>query len=97
MAIADVSHYVREGTALDDEARDRGTSVYFPQRVVPMLPERISNDLCSLRANEDRAALARRTSLLAGNASFTAFAQDGEGGGHGASIQGNVATRRHAT
>src|SRR5205823_3823882 len=60
VAIADVAHYVRPGSALDREALKRGNSVYFPDRVVPMLPERISNDLCSLRANEDRAALAVR-------------------------------------
>jgi ribonuclease R len=60
VAIADVGHYVRPGTALDREALVRGNSVYFPDRVVPMLPERISNDLCSLRPGEDRAALAAR-------------------------------------
>jgi ribonuclease R len=60
VAIADVAHYVRPGSALDREALVRGNSVYFPDRVVPMLPERISNDLCSLRAGEDRAALAVR-------------------------------------
>ncbi len=60
VAIADVAHYVRPGSALDREALIRGNSVYFPDRVVPMLPERISNDLCSLRPNEDRAALAVR-------------------------------------
>jgi ribonuclease R len=60
VAIADVAGYVRIGTALDREARLRGNSVYFPDRVVPMLPERISNDLCSLRPGEDRAALAVR-------------------------------------
>jgi ribonuclease R len=60
VAIADVAHYVTPGSALDREALKRGNSVYFPDRVVPMLPERISNDLCSLRANEDRAALAVR-------------------------------------
>jgi ribonuclease R len=58
VAIADVSWYVRPGGALDREALDRGNSVYFPDRVVPMLPERISNDLCSLRQGEDRPALA---------------------------------------
>jgi ribonuclease R len=58
VAIADVAAYVRPGTALDREARIRGNSVYFPDRVVPMLPERISNDLCSLREKEDRPALA---------------------------------------
>jgi ribonuclease R len=60
IAIADVAHYVRPGSALDREALVRGNSVYFPDRVVPMLPERISNDLCSLRPGEDRAALAVR-------------------------------------
>ena len=60
VAIADVAYYVRPGSALDREALTRGNSVYFPDRVVPMLPERISNDLCSLRPREDRAALAVR-------------------------------------
>jgi ribonuclease R len=60
IAIADVAHYVQPGSALDREALTRGNSVYFPDRVVPMLPERISNDLCSLRPHEDRAALAVR-------------------------------------
>jgi ribonuclease R len=60
VAIADVSHYVRPGSALDREALKRGNSVYFPDRVVPMLPELISNDLCSLRPLEDRAAMAVR-------------------------------------
>ena len=60
VAIADVAHYVTPGSALDREALVRGNSVYFPDRVVPMLPERISNDLCSLRPAEDRAALAVR-------------------------------------
>ena len=60
VAIADVAHYVRPGSALDREALARGNSVYFPDRVVPMLPERISNDLCSLVPNQDRAALAVR-------------------------------------
>ena len=60
VAIADVAYYVRPGSALDREAVRRGNSVYFPDRVVPMLPERISNDLCSLRPNEDRPALAVR-------------------------------------
>ncbi|MCI0353632.1 MAG: RNB domain-containing ribonuclease [Acidobacteria bacterium] len=52
--IADVAHYVRPGTALDREARLRGTSVYFPDRAVPMLPMELSTDLCSLRPREDR-------------------------------------------
>ncbi len=60
VAIADVAHYVRPGTRLDKEAQLRGNSVYFPDRVVPMLPERISNDLCSLRELEDRPCLAVR-------------------------------------
>jgi len=60
VAIADVGAYVRAGTALDREARLRGNSVYFPDRVVPMLPERISNDLCSLKPDEDRPAVAVR-------------------------------------
>ncbi len=60
VAIADVAAYVRPGSALDREALERGNSVYFPDRVVPMLPERISNDLCSLRPEEDRPALAVR-------------------------------------
>ncbi len=65
VAIADVAAYVRPGTALDREALDRGNSVYFPDRVVPMLPERISNDLCSLRPDEDRPALAVRLVIAA--------------------------------
>ena len=52
--IADVSHYVQAGTALDEEAYSRATSVYLPDRVLPMLPEHISNVLCSLRPNEDK-------------------------------------------
>jgi ribonuclease R len=57
VAIADVSFYVRPGSALDKEARKRGNSVYFPDRVVPMLPETLSADVCSLKEGEDRAAL----------------------------------------
>jgi ribonuclease R len=52
--IADVSHYVKPGTALDADAYDRGTSVYFPDLTLPMLPERLSNDICSLRPQEER-------------------------------------------
>ncbi|MCB1462474.1 MAG: ribonuclease R [Nitratireductor sp.] len=66
VAIADVAWYVRSGSAMDAEALKRGNSVYFPDRVVPMLPERISNDLCSLRENEDRPALAVRMWFDAG-------------------------------
>jgi ribonuclease R len=58
VAIADVSFYVRPGSSLDREARRRGNSVYFPDRVVPMLPEVLSADVCSLKEGEDRAALA---------------------------------------
>lgn len=65
VAIADVAAYVRPGSALDREAVLRGNSVYFPDRVVPMLPERISNDLCSLKEGVDRPAMACRIVLRA--------------------------------
>ncbi len=60
VAIADVAHYVTPGSAMDREANIRGNSVYFPDRVIPMLPERISNQLCSLREKEDKPALGVR-------------------------------------
>ncbi|MEM1237207.1 MAG: ribonuclease R [Pseudomonadota bacterium] len=60
VAIADVAHYVRPGSALDREARRRGNSTYFPDRVVPMLPDRLSGDLCSLHEGVPRACLAVR-------------------------------------
>jgi ribonuclease R len=65
VAIADVAYYVRPGSALDRDALTRGNSVYFPDRVVPMLPERISNDLCSLVPGQPRGALAVRLVISA--------------------------------
>ena len=65
VAIADVAHYVRPGSKLDKEARKRGNSTYFPDRVVPMLPDALSGDLCSLHEGVDRACMAVRIKLNA--------------------------------
>ncbi|WP_052045789.1 ribonuclease R [Candidatus Paracaedibacter symbiosus] len=65
VAIADVSYYVRAGSALDKEAYERGNSVYFPDRVVPMLPEALSNELCSLKPFEDRACMVIEMTITA--------------------------------
>ena len=61
VAIADVARFVKQGSVIDQEASERGTSVYFTQKVIPMLPEVISNDLCSLRPNEDKFCLVCKT------------------------------------
>jgi ribonuclease R len=68
VAIADVSHYVRDGDALDRDARERGTSVYFPRRVIPMLPEALSNELCSLKPGVDRLCMACEMEVSASGA-----------------------------
>ena len=68
VAIADVSHYVRDGDAIDRDARDRGTSVYFPRRVIPMLPEQLSNELCSLKPDVDRLCMVADMRITASGA-----------------------------
>jgi ribonuclease R len=81
--IADVSHYVEPGSALDREAERRGTSCYLPGGVVPMLPERLSSDLCSLRPDQDRLALTVTADI------------DGRGGLHGYRFAETVIRSRH--
>ena len=74
VAIADVGRYIDIGSSLDQEAYDRGTSVYFSQKVIPMLPEELSNDLCSLKPNEDRYCLVCKTKIDSeGHLSETSF------------------------
>ncbi len=68
VAIADVSHYVKPGDALDREALERGNSVYFPRRVIPMLPEELSNELCSLKPDVDRLVMVCEMEVSAGGA-----------------------------
>ena len=77
VAIADVAHYVSLDSSLDREARKRGNSVYLPDRVLPMLPEALSNGLCSLVPGEDRPALPLklRSAPMAANAA-TGFCAD---------------------
>lgn len=72
VAIADVSHYVQPGSALDEEAAVRGNSVYFPEQVVPMLPEALSNGLCSLKPEVDRLAMVCEMEL-SGSGKLTGF------------------------
>jgi ribonuclease R len=81
--IADVSHYVTPGSALDAEAQRRGTSCYLPGGVIPMLPERLSSDLCSLRPQRDRLALSVFVTL------------DAEGEQHGVRMSESVVCSRH--
>ena len=72
VAIADVSHYVKPGEPLDEDAYERATSVYFPRRVIPMLPEKISNGLCSLNPDEERLSMVCDM-LVAGDGQISAY------------------------
>ena len=72
VAIADVSHYVKPGEAVDEDAYERATSVYFPRRVIPMLPEKLSNGLCSLNPDEERLAMVCDM-LVSGSGEITAY------------------------
>ena len=74
VAIADVSHYVTANSVLDQEAYERGTSVYFPHFVVPMLPEKLSNGLCSLNPSVDRLCMVADI-ILSRSGNVTSFIQ----------------------
>ena len=101
VAIADVAHYVRPGSALDREARRRGNSSYFPDRVVPMLPDVLSGDLCSLHEHVDRACLAVEMRLTADGTKishrFTRGLMRSQGSLHYGQVQDAIDGRGDAT